>query len=58
MATIHQQVRLRLRQTVGDQTGATMLEYGFVITGIAAVVGVAAAALGQRVLPMFTAVLP
>jgi len=48
----------RLRQAVSHETGATMIEYGFMITGIAAVVGVAAAALGQRIVPMFTAVLP
>ena len=48
----------RLAQLSADDEGATMIEYGFMIVGIAAVVGVAAAALGQRVVPIFAAVLP
>jgi Flp pilus assembly pilin Flp len=48
----------RLRQVSPGDAGATMLEYGFMITGIAAVGGIAAAALGLRVVPMFAGVWP
>lgn len=45
-------------RTPSADAGATMVEYVLVVTGIAVVVGVAAAALGLRLAPVFTAVLP
>ena len=38
--------------------GATMIEYGLMVVGIAVVVGVAAAALGGRIVTLFDGVLP
>ena len=38
--------------------GATMIEYGLMLVGIAVVVGVAAAALGGRIVTLFTGILP
>jgi len=38
--------------------GATMIEYGLMVVGIAVVVGVAAAALGTRVSTMFGTIIP
>lgn len=37
----------------GDDDGATMVEYGFLLTGIAIVAAVAVNAFGQRVLALF-----
>ena len=38
--------------------GATMIEYGLMVVGIAVVVGVAAAALGGRVAALFATIIP
>lgn len=49
-------IQRRLGRHAADETGATMLEYIFIATGIAVVVGVAAATLGLRLVPLFDAV--
>jgi pilus assembly protein Flp/PilA len=41
-----------------DDRGATMIEYGLMVVGIAVVVGVAAAALGTRISGMFGNIIP
>lgn len=41
----------------GKDKGATMIEYGLMVVGIAVVVGVAAAALGGRVVALFNGIL-
>jgi pilus assembly protein Flp/PilA len=41
----------------GQDEGATMVEYGLLVVGIAVVVGVAAAALGGRISNLFDGVL-
>lgn len=41
-----------------DDKGATMIEYGLMVVGIAVVVGVAAAALGGRIVTLFNGVIP
>ncbi len=53
-------VRATRRQPTGGgrDEGANQLEYVFLVTGIAAVVAVAAAALGLRAAPLFAAILP
>ena len=38
--------------------GATMIEYGLMVVGIAVVVGIAAAALGTRISGMFGNIIP
>lgn len=43
----------RLDRVKRDDKGATMIEYGLMVVGIAVVVGIAAAALGTRVSTMF-----
>jgi Flp pilus assembly pilin Flp len=40
-----------------NEEGATMVEYGLLVVGIAVVVGVAAALLGGRIAALFTSVL-
>lgn len=40
-----------------SERGATMVEYGLMVVGIAVVVGVAAAALGGRVVALFNGIL-
>jgi pilus assembly protein Flp/PilA len=46
---------LRLDQ---DEEGATMVEYGLLVVGIAVIVGVAALALGGRIAALFNGVIP
>lgn len=45
-----------IKKFVKDEDGATMVEYGLMVVGIAVVVGVAAAALGGRVVALFNGV--
>lgn len=51
---------LERRRDDGDtgDRGATMIEYGLMVVGIAVVVGVAAAALGVRATALFDGVIP
>jgi pilus assembly protein Flp/PilA len=41
-----------------DEEGATMVEYGLMVVGIAVIVGVAAAALGDRLVLLFDGIIP
>lgn len=41
-----------------DDKGATMIEYGLMVVGVAVVVGASAAALGTRIDGMFDLVIP
>jgi Flp pilus assembly pilin Flp len=41
-----------------NEEGATMVEYGLMVVGIAVVVAVAAAALGGRIVTMFNGIVP
>jgi Flp pilus assembly pilin Flp len=41
-----------------DEEGATMVEYGLMVVGIAVVVGGAAALLGGRIVTMFNGIIP
>jgi Flp pilus assembly pilin Flp len=47
-----------LREQYQPEEGATMVEYGLMVVGIAVVVGVAAAALGGRIVTMFNGIIP
>lgn len=49
---------LKARMIGGDDTGATMVEYGLIVAAIAAVVGVAAFALGGEIVDLFEGLLP
>ena len=41
-----------------DDEGATMIEYGLMVVGIAVIVGVAAALLGGRIAALFGTIIP
>lgn len=47
-----------LLQRLRRDEGATMVEYGLIVVGIAVVVAVAAAALGGRISDLFDSIIP
>ncbi|GGI04839.1 Flp family type IVb pilin [Egicoccus halophilus] len=48
----------RMLEMTNDEEGATMVEYGLLVVGIAVVVGGAALALGGRIATMFQGIIP
>jgi Flp pilus assembly pilin Flp len=48
----------RVAERVESERGATMVEYALLVVGIAVAVGVAAAALGGRLVTRFNNILP
>ena len=52
------ETRVRSALSESDDTGAVAAEYGVLLSGMVAVVGIGAAALGVRVDALFDSILP